>query len=59
MQRKHLLKGILEATKDLWHRPDVRSVIRDNFAKTLACGTRDLDWEVYASRISPRVLYAR
>ena len=59
MQRKHLLKEILEATKDLWHRPDVRSSVRDNFAKTLACGTPALGWEVYASETEERIVYHR
>lgn len=40
---------ILEASRDVWDRPETRSTVRKNFAKLLDCGTAALGWEMYAS----------
>jgi putative transposase/transposase-like zinc-binding protein len=59
MGGRHLLKQILEASRDIWDRPETRSAVRKNFAKVLDCGTPALGWEVYASDNETKRCYHR
>jgi hypothetical protein len=49
MHNRDLLRQILEATRDLWDRPESRPAVRDNFLRMLNCRTAALGAEVYAS----------
>jgi hypothetical protein len=39
MQDRQLLKHILEATRDLWDRPETRASVRKEFPAVINCGT--------------------
>src|SRR6266705_1084571 len=56
MPDKHLLKQILEATRDLWDRPVTRPAVRENFARMLNCRTDALGAEVYASETEEKLV---
>jgi hypothetical protein len=45
MPKEHLLKQILEASREAWDRPDTRPAVRENFAKMIACRTPALGAE--------------
>jgi hypothetical protein len=49
MHNRQPLKQILIATRARWDRPEIRPAVRENFAKTLDCGTPALGAEVYVS----------
>jgi Putative transposase/Transposase zinc-binding domain len=59
MGDRNLLKQILEASRDVWDRPETRSTVRKNFAKLLDCGTAALGWEMYASDNEEKRCYHR
>jgi hypothetical protein len=59
MGDRNLLKQILEASREVWDRPETRSAVRESFAKVLDCGTRALGWEVYASDNEEKRCYSR
>ena len=59
MGDRNLLKQILEASREVWDRPETRSAVRKNFAKVLDCGTPALGWEVYASDNAEKRCYHR
>lgn len=46
---RELIRQLLEASRDLWDRPETRPAVRENFNKTLNCRTFTLGSEVYAS----------
>ncbi len=55
--RPNILKQILEATREIWDRPETRPEVRENFTKILDCGTPALGWEVYASDTEEKRCY--
>ena len=57
MRNRELLKQILEATRDLWDRPETRPDVRENFARMLNCRTAALGAEVYASPTGEETLF--
>jgi Putative transposase/Transposase zinc-binding domain len=57
MDDLNLLKQILEATRDLWDRPETRADVRKNFHKMLECRTAALGAEVYASDTGEKRFY--
>jgi hypothetical protein len=59
MGGRNLLKQILEASREVWDRPETRPAVRKNFAKVLDCGTPALGWEVYASDNAEKRCYHR
>lgn len=59
MQYRNLLKPILEATRNLWDRPETREPARRAFAAVIDCGTPALGWRVYASENEERRCYHR
>jgi putative transposase/transposase-like zinc-binding protein len=59
MGERNLLKQVLEASREVWDRPETRSAVRKNFAKVLDCGTPALGWEVYASDNAEKRCYHR
>ena len=54
---RYLLRQILEATRDLWDRPETRTAVRENFLRMLNCRTADLGAEVYASPTGEETLF--
>jgi transposase-like zinc-binding protein/putative transposase len=56
---RNILKQILEATREVWDRPETRPAVRNNFAAVLKCGTPALGWEVYASDTEEKRSYHR
>jgi hypothetical protein len=56
MRDKQLLKQILEATRELWDRPETRPAVRENFARMLDCRTDALGAEVYASETEEKLV---
>lgn len=59
MQDRNLLKQILEATRDIWQRPETRPAVQKNFAAVIDCGTPALGWKLYASDTQERRCYYR
>ena len=59
MGDRNLLKQILEASREVWDRPETRLAVRENFAKVLDCGTPALGCEVYASGNEEKRCYHR
>ncbi|MBZ5549482.1 MAG: transposase [Acidobacteriia bacterium] len=57
MRNRELLKQILEATRDLWDRPETRPDVRENFARMLNCRTAALGAEVYASPTGEKTIF--
>jgi hypothetical protein len=57
MHNRDLLRQILEATRDLWDRPESRPAVRDNFLRMLNCRTAALGAEVYASPTGEEALF--
>jgi hypothetical protein len=57
MHNRDLLRQILEATRDLWDRPESRPAVRDNFLRMLNCRTAALGAEVYASPTGEETLF--
>jgi Transposase zinc-binding domain len=57
MRDRQMLRQILEATRDLWDRPESRPAVRDNFLRMLNCRTAALGAEVYASPTGEETLF--
>jgi hypothetical protein len=57
MQRKEPMKEILADSKEFWDRPELRSAVRTNFKKVLACRTSALGSNVYASASEEKVVH--
>jgi hypothetical protein len=59
MRERNRLRQVLEATRDIWDRPDTRLAFRENCWKVLECGTPALGSEVYASDTEEKHCYHR
>ena len=57
MRDEQPLKQILSATRGHWDRPEIRTAVRENFAKMIDCRTPALGAEVYASETEEKLVY--
>jgi len=55
MHNREIIRQILEASRDLWDRPETRPAVRENFAKMLDCRTPALGVEVFSSGSEEKV----
>jgi hypothetical protein len=53
---KHPLRTILNISRILWDQPNTPSNVRENFTKTLMCGTPALGAEVYSSETEEKLV---
>jgi hypothetical protein len=57
MQKRNLLKQILQETRNLWDIPGTPRDIRRNLAAIVDCGTAVLGWELFASSTEEKRVY--
>src|SRR3989440_6059355 len=55
MHTREIIRQILEASRDLWDRPETRPAVRENFARMLDCRTPALGAEVFSSGSEEKV----